>query len=149
QRGPSRPRGHRRHPRLAGLPLRAEHRPHGRRPNPRRHPQGDTGMKRLILPIIGVIAAGGATYSIASTTPHRQSTTPPSPPPGSASPDPVAGVGVIEASTENIAIGSPLSAIAPRVFVGAGDPVRAGAALFELDPRHLRAERDVRRQSLA
>jgi multidrug efflux pump subunit AcrA (membrane-fusion protein) len=106
-------------------------------------------MKRFLLPLIGILAAGGATYSIAKTTPHRERTDPPSQPPVSEFHDTIAAVGVIEASTENIAIGTPLSGIVPKVFVGAGDAVRAGDPLFELDTRQLRAEIEVRRQARA
>jgi HlyD family secretion protein len=106
-------------------------------------------MRRFILPLIGILAAGWAAYAIVHTTTHRESTIPPSPPPVSDFRDTVAAVGLVEASTENIAIGTPLSGIVPKVFVGAGDAVRAGDPLFELDTRHLRAELDVRRQTLA
>jgi HlyD family secretion protein len=106
-------------------------------------------MKRFMLPIIGILAAGWATYSIARTTPHRERTTPPAPPPISDFQDTIAAVGIVEASTENIAVGTPLSAVVPRVFVRAGDSVRTGDPLFELDTRHLRAEREVRQQALA
>jgi len=106
-------------------------------------------MKRFILPLIGILAAAWSAYAIAHTTTHRESTIPPSPPPVSDFRETVAAVGLVEASTENIAIGTPLSGIVPKVFVGAGDAVRAGDPLFELDTRHLRAELDVRRQTLA
>ena len=106
-------------------------------------------MKRFILPLIGILAAAWAAYAIAHTTTHHESTIPPSPPPVSDFRDTVAAVGLVEASTENIAIGTPLSGIVPKVFVGAGDAVRAGDPLFELDTRQLRAELDVRRQTLA
>jgi len=106
-------------------------------------------MKRFILPLIGILAAAWAAYAIVHTTPHRESTIPPSPPPVSDFRDTVAAVGLVEASTENIAIGTPLSGIVPKVFVNAGDAVRAGDPLFELDTRQLRAELDVRRQTLA
>ena len=106
-------------------------------------------MRRFILPLIGILAAAWAAYAIAHTTTHRESTIPPSPPPVSDFRDTVAAVGLVEASTENIAIGTPLSGIVPKVFVGAGDAVRAGDPLFELDTRQLRAELDVRRQTLA
>jgi len=105
-------------------------------------------MRRFILPLIGILAAAWAAYAIAHTTTHHESTIPPSPPPVSDFRDTVAAVGLVEASTENIAIGTPLSGIVPKVFVGAGDAVRAGDPLFELDTRHLRAELDVRRQTL-
>jgi multidrug efflux pump subunit AcrA (membrane-fusion protein) len=106
-------------------------------------------MKRFVLPLIGFLAAGWATYSIARTTPRRESTAPPSPPPASDFRDTVAAVGVIEASTENIAVGTPLSGIVPKVFVHAGDAVKSGDPLFELDTRQLRAELEVRRQARA
>jgi multidrug efflux pump subunit AcrA (membrane-fusion protein) len=106
-------------------------------------------MKRFFLPLIGFLAAGGAAYSIARTTPRRESTDPPSRPPVSDFRDTVAAVGLIESSTENIAIGTPLSGIVPRVFVTAGEAVRAGDPLFELDTRHLRAELEVRKQARA
>ncbi len=106
-------------------------------------------MKRFLLPLIGFLAAGWAVYSIARTTPRRESTDPPSPPPVSDFHDTVAAVGVIEASTENIAVGTPISGTVPRVFVSAGDAVKEGDPLFELDTRHLRAELEVRRQARA
>src|SRR3982074_288425 len=106
-------------------------------------------MKRFLLPLIGFLAAGSAAYSIARTTPRRESTVPPSQPPVSGFRDTVAAVGLIESSTENIAIGTPLSGIVPRVFVRAGDAVASGDPLFELDTRHLRAELEVRRQTRA
>jgi len=106
-------------------------------------------MKRFLLPLIGLLAAGGAAYSIARTTPHRKSTNPPSQPPISDFRDTVAAVGVIEASTENIAIGTPISGIVPKVFVRAGDAVKEGDPLFEVDTRQLRAELEVRKQARA
>lgn len=106
-------------------------------------------MKRFLLPLIGLLAAGWAAYSIARTTPRRQSTDPPSRPPASDFRDTVAAVGVIEASTENIAIGTPISGIVPKVFVSAGKSVKEGDPLFELDTRHLHAELEVRRQARA
>jgi multidrug efflux pump subunit AcrA (membrane-fusion protein) len=106
-------------------------------------------MKRFILPLIGIVAASGAAYSIARTTPHRERTDPPSQPPVSDYSDTVAAVGVIEASTENIAVGTPISGTVPKVYVRAGDAVKEGDPLFELDTRHLRAELEVRRQARA
>src|SRR5215468_6020837 len=103
--------------------------------------------KRFLLPLIGVVAAVWAAYSIARTTPRRESTSPPSPPPVSDFGDTVAAVGVIEASTENIAVGTPISGTVPKVFVTAGDVVKAGDPLFELDTRHLLAELEVRKQA--
>jgi multidrug efflux pump subunit AcrA (membrane-fusion protein) len=106
-------------------------------------------MKRILLPALGVVAAAWATYSIARTTPRRQGTDPPSPPPASEYPDTVAAVGLVEASTENISIGTPLPGVVARVFVSAGQTVKAGDPLFELDLRQLRAELEVRQRALS
>src|SRR5262245_57626027 len=106
-------------------------------------------MKRLILPIIGILAATWAAYSITRTQPHREITNPPAPPPVSEYQNTVAAVGLVEASTENISIGTPLSGLITKVFVTAGQNVKKGDPLFELDLRNLRAELQVREQTLA
>jgi multidrug efflux pump subunit AcrA (membrane-fusion protein) len=105
-------------------------------------------MNRLILPVIGVFAAFWATFSIARTAPHREATDPPVDPPTSTFSERVAAVGLVEASTENISIGTPLSGVVSRVFVSAGQPVNKGQPLFELDTRHLVADLVVRQRAL-
>jgi HlyD family secretion protein len=105
-------------------------------------------MKRFALPLVGVLAALWAALSIARTQPRREATEPPSRPPVSEFASTVAAVGLVEASTENISVGSPLSAVVARVFVTPGQNVKAGEPLFELDARHLRADRSVKEQAL-
>src|SRR5262245_19608185 len=105
-------------------------------------------MKRYLLPVIGVLAAVWATYSIVRTQPHRVRTEPPTPPAVSDYKDTVAAVGLVEASTENIWVGTPLGGVVARVFVTAGQSVESGDPLFELDTRQLRADLAVRRQSV-
>ncbi|PYQ48925.1 MAG: secretion protein HlyD [Acidobacteria bacterium] len=105
-------------------------------------------MKRLILPVIGVLAALWATFSVARTQPKRERTEPAAPPPVSDFPSTVAAVGLVEASTENISVGTPLAGVVTRVFVTAGQTVRSGDPLFELDTRHLRADLAVREQAV-
>jgi HlyD family secretion protein len=104
--------------------------------------------KRMVLPAIGTLAALWATWSIARTAPQRQTTDPPAPPPVSAYPDTVAAVGLVEASTENISVGTPLPGVVARVFVEAGRTVKKGDPLFELDLRQLRADLEVQQRSL-
>lgn len=106
-------------------------------------------MKRFILPALGVLAAIWATVSIVRTAPHRELIDPPAAPPISTFSDRVAAVGLVEASTENISIGTPLSGVVNRVFVVAGQTVRKGEPLFELDKRHLEADLNVKRRALA
>jgi RND family efflux transporter MFP subunit len=52
----------------------------------------------------------------------------------------VAGAGMVETSTENIAIGTPVSGIVTYVLVKWGDSVKAGDTLFQIDDRDLRAQ---------
>ena len=50
------------------------------------------------------------------------------------------GPGIVEASTENIAVGTPVSGIVTAIYVKWGDRVKAGAPLFKIDPRELEAQ---------
>jgi multidrug efflux pump subunit AcrA (membrane-fusion protein) len=56
----------------------------------------------------------------------------------------IAGSGIVEAKSQNIAIGTPLSGIVKTVAVKVGDKVKAGAPLFYLDDRDTRAELAVK-----
>lgn len=105
-------------------------------------------MKRLLLPAIAVFSITWAGFSIARTHPRPENSEPPSPPPAATFADSVAAVGLLEASTENIAVGAPLAGVVEKVFVQAGDNVPAGAPLFALETRHLRATLGVRKAAL-
>jgi HlyD family secretion protein len=105
-------------------------------------------MKRLLFPSIGLIAALWAVFAIVRTYPTRAQTNPPAPPAVSDYHDTIAAVGLVESSTENISIGSPLAGVVAKVFVTAGQAVKAGDPLFELDVRQLRADLGVREQAV-
>ncbi|MBL8964467.1 MAG: biotin/lipoyl-binding protein [Phycisphaeraceae bacterium] len=60
----------------------------------------------------------------------------------------VAGSGMIESSTQNIAIGTPVAGVVRRVAVVVGQGVEAGDVLFEIDTRDLEAELRVREAAL-
>ncbi len=102
----------------------------------------------ILLPFIAAIAFGSALYSIARTQPRRSSADPPAAPPVSSFASTIAAVGLIEPSSENLAIGTHLTGIVERVPVVAGARVRRGELLFALDARHLDAEIAARRAAL-
>lgn len=52
----------------------------------------------------------------------------------------IAGVGIVEADTGNISIGTPVSGLVTDIYVEVGDRVHAGDALFKIDDRDLTAE---------
>ncbi len=106
-------------------------------------------MKNVLLPIVAVGALLLAGASVVRHLPQRELTDAPSPPPESQFSERVAAVGLIEASTENIAVGTHLAGIVQRVFVSAGQHVNVGDPLFEIDNRHLRAQLDLQRAALA
>ncbi|MGE3538943.1 MAG: HlyD family secretion protein [Candidatus Tectimicrobiota bacterium] len=60
----------------------------------------------------------------------------------------IAGAGLVEARTQNVAVGTPVPGIVTAVFVQVGSTVRAGEPLFTLDDRELQAELTVRRTAL-
>lgn len=61
----------------------------------------------------------------------------------------VAGVGIVEAISENIAIASQIGGVVKTVHVRVGDTVKAGAPLFTIDDREALAEVDVRQAELS
>jgi multidrug resistance efflux pump len=56
----------------------------------------------------------------------------------------VAGAGLVEAATENIAIGTPVGGLVLEVYGQVGDRVKAGTPLFKIDDRSLRADLAVK-----
>ena len=95
---------------------------------------------RYLLPIlaaaglaiaVAAVIKGNATQAVVSS--------------GAASPEPpfvsyVAGTGITETSTGNIAIGTPVSGIVSAIDVTWGQKVAAGAPLFKIDDRAVEAQ---------
>lgn len=81
------------------------------------------------------LAIGVAVYSNAPSRVQAQGIVPFNPPYSSA----VAGAGIVEASTGNIAIGTPVAGIVARLNIKVGDEVQQGDPLFTIDDRALRA----------
>ncbi len=106
-------------------------------------------MKHSLLPALAIAAAIYAVVSVVRTQPVRASSEPASPPPASSFTDTVAAVGLIEASTEHISVGSPLPGIVAEVTVALNQSVRSGTPLFRLDTRHLDASLAVQESQLA
>ena len=60
----------------------------------------------------------------------------------------VAGSGLVEASTENMSIGTHVAGIVAKIFVQIGSDVKAGEPLFTIDDRGARADIDTRRAAV-
>lgn len=96
--------------------------------------------------LIGAVAGlAFAALGIAAMKPKIRHDLPPAPPPARDFEHVIAGSGITEPSSENIAIGTPLGGVVDRVLVQVGQTVKRGDPLFALDTRHLTAELAVRR----
>lgn len=97
-------------------------------------------MRKLALPLLALIGAAGAFLlwrnDQAAPPPARPFTEPPQAPFEAY----VSASGLIESPTANVAVATPVSGIVKRVFVQAGQQVRAGDPLFQLDDAAQRAE---------
>src|SRR5207249_1776725 len=105
-------------------------------------------MKKSILPLVALAALTFGIISVVRSQPRRESTAPPSPPPVSSFEHTVAAVGLVETSTENIAIGTPLSDVVAEVLVTVGQSVKTGDPLFKLDDRQRQADLAARQTDL-
>jgi len=104
---------------------------------------------KYTLPILAVAGFLFATYTVISSNkpiPIAPAVAPPSSAPFKSF---IAGAGIVEPKSQNIAIGTPLPGIVKTVTVKVGDKVKAGAPLFYLDDRDTRAELAVKLADLA
>jgi HlyD family secretion protein len=105
--------------------------------------------RQLIIP---AVAVGALAFAVTHVVRSQQ--TPPAKeplvePPRSPFGRSVAGAGLVEARTENIAVGSLTPGVVVDVAVKVGQQVRAGDELFRLDDRQCRAEVRLREANLA
>ena len=105
-------------------------------------------MKRLWIPLLAVVAMGYASVRTYEWRWRRESDPPPAAPPVAPYKSTIAAVGLVEPSSENIAISTPVAGLVTQVCVKAGDRVLKGARLFTLDNRDLQAELLLRRTSV-
>lgn len=106
-------------------------------------------ITQFALPVVALSLLAFAGWYVWSTRRVPRNPPPPIQPARSPFPDAVAASGVVEAQTENIAVGSATPGVVVQVHVTVGDEVAAGTPLFRLDDRDLLAERAVRRAALA
>jgi HlyD family secretion protein len=106
-------------------------------------------LRKYGLPLLAAALLLFAVYHVVLAQQTKPKALPPVPPAQTPFGDTVAGSGIVEAQTENIAIGSHLPGVVVEVFVKVGKKVKAGDPLFRLDDRALKAELAVRRANLA
>lgn len=106
-------------------------------------------IRRFLLPVLAILGVAAAVSAVVldnrEQPPDGPVTVPASPPYESY----VAGAGLVEASTGNISIGSPVAGVATEVHVHVGDFVEAGDPLFKVDDRGLQAQLVTARANVA
>jgi RND family efflux transporter MFP subunit len=96
--------------------------------------------RRIVLPGLAVVGIGLAIAAIMlgdRTPPGASAVVNPVVSPFATA---VAGAGIVEASSENIAIGTPVSGIVTAIAVRWGDRVKSGELLFKIDDRDLQGQ---------
>lgn len=96
--------------------------------------------RRIVLPLLAIAGAGLAVAAIVlgdRAPPGAVAVVNPVASPFATA---VAGAGIVEASSENIAIGTPVSGIVAAIAVKWGDQVKSGDLLFKIDDRDLQGQ---------
>ncbi|MDL5051006.1 biotin/lipoyl-binding protein [Oscillatoria amoena NRMC-F 0135] len=105
-------------------------------------------MLKYGMPLIAALALTLSLLSVQRMTPKVVRAEPLAAPATAAFTQQIGAVGIVEASTENIAVNLPVPGLVTQVAVRAGDIVRKGQILFQLDDRDLQAELNLRRSTL-
>lgn len=100
------------------------------------------------IPAVALCALTFAGVSVARLQPTHARFEPHLPPPAATFEQKVGAVGLVEASSENIAVSLPVPGLVSAVYVKAGDRVAKGQKLFSLDNRDVRAELALQESSL-
>ena len=107
---------------------------------------------RFVLPVLASAMTALGFYHVNRESQTALPTSPPEAPAQSPYDNPIAAAGVVEARSENIAIGAALSGLVLEVHVPSdrvGTHVKAGQPLFRVDDRHLKAQLKVAEAQLA
>lgn len=96
-------------------------------------------LRTYLIPLLAIAGVSFAVVTVVKGSRPHAAQPPVIEPPQAPFASFVAGSGLVETSSQNIAVGSPIGAVVARVAVKVGQDVKAGDVLFELDSRELRA----------
>lgn len=105
-------------------------------------------IRKYLLPILAILGIAFAISTVikgSKTVPAALPVVNPAAPPFRSS---VAGAGIVEANTENIAVGTIMSGVVSETYVSVGSRVRDDDPLFKLDDRELKAQLETRKMAL-
>jgi multidrug efflux pump subunit AcrA (membrane-fusion protein) len=106
-------------------------------------------IHKYVIPVLALFGLIFAVLTVASGAKPA----PIAPPIASPAPAPyestIAGAGLVEAQSQNIAVGTPIAGVVWDVPVKVGDVVKSGEPLFRLDDRDRRARLEIEQAALA
>lgn len=105
-------------------------------------------LSKIVLPLLAVLGLAFAVHTVAQGSKPVPSAPPVAEPPRAPFERTIAGAGIVEARSQNLAIGTPLSGVVVEVAARVGDVVQPGAPLFRLDDRDRAAALRVREAAL-
>jgi len=105
-------------------------------------------FRKFLLPLLALVGVGFAIFTVKAGNKPVPVSKPVAEPALSPFPAYVAGSGLIEAATENIAVGTHVAGVVTKVHAQVGDTVKAGAPLFQIDDRDVKADLAVREAAL-
>lgn len=106
-------------------------------------------IRKVFLPVLALVGVLFAVYMVRRGNAQVPASKPVVEPSSASYASSVAGSGLVEASTENIAIGTSVPGVVTQVFAKVDQPVKKGEPLFQVDDRELRAELAVRQAAVA
>ena len=92
-------------------------------------------FRKYIIPLIALGGVAFAVFTVVWGDKPPPAAPPVSEAPWSPYPTFVAGSGLVEASTENISLGTHVAGIVAKIYVQIGSDVKAGDPLFTIDDR--------------
>ncbi len=105
-------------------------------------------FRTYALPVVAVLGMVAAVYTVRTSDRDLAAAPPIAPPSPSPFQRQIAGAGIVEARSENVAVGTPVSGLIVGVAVSEGQKVQRGDLLVRLDTRSLDAELSQRRAEL-
>jgi HlyD family secretion protein len=105
-------------------------------------------VTRYVLPLVSLAGIIFAVVFVGAANKPMPATLPVAEPAQAPFASYIAGAGLVEASTENINLGTPVAGVVTKLDHQIGDHVKAGEPLFQIDTRDQQAELEIRKASL-
>jgi len=97
-------------------------------------------IRKYLLPVLALVGFGLAFGTVLRGNQPVPTAPPVAEPAKAPFASCISGAGIVEAATENIPIGTPVSGIVTAIYVKWGEQVRVGDPLFKVDDRDLQAQ---------